>query len=446
MLEISFDVMQSAAIAALVALVGRAVVKRVKFFQTYCVPGVVVAGLVVSIVLGILRASNVLQVTFDVAVLKEWFMDIFFTGVGLTASWKLIKSGGKVCIGIAIATIGLILWQDVLGVVLSMALGMHPLQGLGLGSLSLMGGVGTSGAIAPTYEALGAENATVLAIMCATFGMVFASLTGGPVARALIKRHHLHGEDRSEKNKEEIFPLNNKNLLSSVCLIIVAAGLGSYIAILAGMIPMIEFPYFIGCMIGGIIIRNILDVVHVEVRPEELDAFGDICLEIFLGMTMMTIDVTKILGAIGPFVIIFAAQVITTCIYCYIVTFRCCGRNYDAAVIVAGHIGMGLGNGPNTMANEKAVMEEHGFSHIGWVVYPPFGLLVLDIFNPIFCSVIAELSPNSWGICPHNPRPFPIFSPAFPRSPRSGGFLSWPGSRFSGISSRFVAAPKKETI
>ena len=53
MLEISFDVMQSAAIAALVALVGRAIVKRVKFFQTYCVPGVVVAGLLVSIVLGI---------------------------------------------------------------------------------------------------------------------------------------------------------------------------------------------------------------------------------------------------------------------------------------------------------------------------------------------------------------------------------------------------------
>ena len=77
MLEISFDVMQSAAIAALVALVGRAIVKRVKFFQTYCVPGVVVAGLLVSIVLGILRASNVLQVAFDFAGLKEWFLDIF---------------------------------------------------------------------------------------------------------------------------------------------------------------------------------------------------------------------------------------------------------------------------------------------------------------------------------------------------------------------------------
>ena len=390
MLEISFDVMQSAAIAALVAMVGRAVVKRVKFFQTYCVPGVVVAGLVVSLVLGILRGTGVLQVNFDVDVLKEWFMDIFFTGVGLTASWKLLKQGGKVCIGITITTIGLILGQDILGVILSMAFGMHPLQGIGLGSLSLMGGVGTSGAIAPTYEALGATDATVLAIMCATFGMVFASLCGGPVAKALIKRHHLHGEDRAENEKEEVTPLNGKNLLSSVCLIIVAAGLGSYIKDFADMIPMIEFPYFIGCMIGGIIIRNILYAVHVEVRPEELDAFGDICLELFLGMTMMTIDVTALADVIGPFVVIFAAQVIFTCLWAYFVTFNTCGRNYDAAVIAAGHIGMGLGNGPNTMANEKAVMAEHGFSRVGWVIYPPFGLLVLDIFNPIFCSVIAE--------------------------------------------------------
>mgnify|MGYP002226409116 FL=1 len=86
---------------------------------------------------------------------------------------------------------------------------------------------------------------------------------------------------------------------------------------------------------------------------------------------MMTIDVTKLAGAFGPFVIIFAAQVIFTCLWAYFITFRTCGRNYDAAVIAAGHIGMGLGNGPNTMANEKAVMAEHGFSNVGWVVYPP---------------------------------------------------------------------------
>lgn len=61
MLEVSFDVMQSAALAALVAMVGRGIVKRVKFFQTYCIPGVIVAGLIVSFILGILRSAGLLS-------------------------------------------------------------------------------------------------------------------------------------------------------------------------------------------------------------------------------------------------------------------------------------------------------------------------------------------------------------------------------------------------
>lgn len=180
MLEVSFDVMQSAALAALVAMVGRGIVKRVKFFQTYCIPGVIVAGLIVSFILGILRSAGLLSVHFEVTVLKEWFMDIFFTGGRPDSLLGTDQKGWKGdASGITITTIGLILGQDILGVALAVLLGMHPLHGLGLGSLSLMGGVGTSSAIAPSYEALGAENAVVLAVMCATFGMVFASLCGG---------------------------------------------------------------------------------------------------------------------------------------------------------------------------------------------------------------------------------------------------------------------------
>ena len=183
---LTFDVMQSCAIAAAVVMVGRAIVKRIRFFQTYCIPGVIVCGLIVSLVLGLLRGGGMLEVQWNVAVLKEWFMDIFFTGVGLTASWKLIKQGGaKLCGGIAVTIIGLIFAQNILGIALAAPLGLHPLHGIGLGSLSLMGGVGTSGAIAPMYEQLGAENAVVMSVMCATFGMIFASLLGGPVARAL---------------------------------------------------------------------------------------------------------------------------------------------------------------------------------------------------------------------------------------------------------------------
>ena len=394
MLEVSFDIMQSCAIAAAVVMVGRGIVKRVKFFQTYCIPGVIVCGLLVSLTLGLLRGDGILTVNWDVAVLKEWFMDVFFTGVGLTASWKLIKKGGaKLCMGIAVTIIGLILAQNVLGIALAIPLGLHPLQGIGMGSLSLMGGVGTSGAIAPMYEELGAENAVVISVMCATFGMIFASLVGGPVARALIKKHKLSGNrdevDVSALKEHSVTPLNAKSLMGSVALIIISAGLGSYISIWAGTIPYIEFPYFIGCMLGGVIVRNILDHTSYEFREEEVETFGSICLDLFLAMTMMTIDVTKLASVFGAFVIILAAQVVLMILWGYFVTFNTCGRNYDAAVMVAGHIGMGLGSGPNTMANERAVIAEYGPSNVAWVIFPPFALIVLDIVNPIFCSLVA---------------------------------------------------------
>jgi len=394
LIELSFDVMQSCAIAAAVVLVGRAIVKRVKFFQTYCIPGVIVCGLLVSLVLGLLRSNEILVVNWDVGVLKEWFMDIFFTGVGLTASWKLIKKGGaKLCFGIAVTIIGLIFAQNILGIALAVPLGMHPLQGIGLGSLSLMGGVGTSGAIAPMYEELGAENAVVISVMGATFGMIFASLVGGPVARALIKKHNLSGNrdevDASELKDNTIVPLNAKSLMGSVAVIIISAGLGSYISVLAGKVPYIEFPYFIGCMLGGVIIRNILDHTSYDFREEEIETFGSVCLDLFLAMTMMTIDVTKLADAFGAFVIILAAQVALMVLWAYFVTFNTCGRNYDAAVMAAGHAGMGLGSGPNTMANERAVIAEYGPSNVAWVIFPPFALIVLDVVNPILCSLIA---------------------------------------------------------
>ena len=289
--------------------------------------------------------------------------------------------------------IGLIFAQNVLGIALAIPLGLHPLQGIGMGSLSLMGGVGTSGAIAPMYEELGAENAVVISVMCATFGMIFASLVGGPVARVLIKRHRLSGNrdevDASALKADVVTPLNAKSLMGSVALMIISAGLGSYISQWAGSIPYIEFPYFIGCMLGGVIVRNILDHTSYVFREEEVETFGSLCLDLFLAMTMMTIDVTKLASVFSSFVIILAAQVVLMILWGYFVTFNTCGRNYDAAVMVAGHIGMGLGSGPNTMANERAVNAEYVPSNFAWVFFPPFALFVLDIVNPILCSLIA---------------------------------------------------------
>lgn len=394
MLEISFDVMQSCAIAAGVVLLGRWLVKRVKFLQTYCIPGVIVCGLIISILLSVLRNAGIVSIAFDVKILKEFFMDIFFTAIGLTASARLIKNaGGKLLVGIMITTLGSILAQDVLGVGLAKLLGMHPLLGLGLGSLSLMGGVGTSGAIAPLYEQMGAANATVISVMGATFGMIFASLIGGPASRFLIRKYRLTANknevDMSKSSENEIVPLNAKSMMGSVCLVVISAGLGSYIAILAGKIPAIEFPYFVGCMLGGVIIRNILDHTTYEINEAEVDTINSVTLDLFIAMTMMTIDVTKLASVAGAFIIILAAQIILMFLWVWLATFMLCGRDYNAAVMAAAHVGIGLGSGPNAMANMRAVIAEYGPANVAWIVFTPFALIVLDIFNPIFCTVAA---------------------------------------------------------
>lgn len=394
MLEISFDVMQSCAIAAGVVLLGRWLVKRVKFLQTYCIPGVIVCGLIISILLSVLRNAGIVSIAFDVKILKEFFMDIFFTAIGLTASARLIKNaGGKLLVGIMITTLGSILAQDVLGVGLAKLLGLHPLLGLGLGSLSLMGGVGTSGAIAPLYEQMGAANATVISVMGATFGMIFASLIGGPASRFLIRKYRLTANknevDMSKSGENEIVPLNAKSMMGSVCLVVISAGLGSYIAILAGKIPAIEFPYFVGCMLGGVIIRNILDHTSYEINEAEVDTINSVTLDLFIAMTMMTIDVTKLASVAGAFIIILAAQIILMFLWVWLATFMLCGRDYNAAVMAAAHVGIGLGSGPNAMANMRAVIAEYGPANVAWIVFTPFALIVLDIFNPIFCTVAA---------------------------------------------------------
>ena len=256
-----------------------------------------------------------------------------------------------------------------------------------------MGGVGTSGAIAPLYEQLGATNAVVISVMGATFGMIFASLVGGPVARWLIKRNNLKANanevDASKQSDNEVTPLDTKSLMGSVCLVIISAGIGSYIAIAAGMIPAIEFPYFVGCMLGAVIIRNILDAVNFEVNEVEVDTIGSITLDLFIAMTMMTIDVTKLADVAGPFVIILACQIVVMILWVALVTYNMCGRDYNAAVMTAAHVGIGLGSGPNAMTNMRAVISEYGPANVAWVVFTPFALIVLDIVNPILCSVIA---------------------------------------------------------
>ena len=331
---LTLDLLATTGFGCVMVYLGKGIVRRVKAFQDWSLPAPVIGGLIVALILSFLKSRGIFTVQWT-STLSSHLMNLFFTCVGFGFSRTLLDRGKKFCAGIALSVLLLVLLQGILGIAVASALGMHPLMGIQIGTGALAGGVGTTSAFGPVYESMGAVGATEIGVAAATLGMIIGSLTGGPLAVLLIKRHNLKSdpnESAFEEDSESVFPLNAKTLLSSVCMITIIAACGIPIYLLLSQIPYIEMPYFIGCLFAG-----------------------------------------------------------ATLLFTYFIGFRMYKSDYNAACMCAGLIGMGMGSGSNAVANERAVMEKYGYSHIAWILYPAFSVLCVDIFNPLFMSFAPGL-------------------------------------------------------
>lgn len=388
-MTLTMDLLATTGVGCIMVFLGRAIVRRVKPFQDWGLPAPVIGGLLVALILSILKANGIFAVTWTSS-LSSHLMNIFFTCVGFGFSKTLLDRGKKFCAGIALSVLLLVFLQGFLGIALAVAVGMHPLLGIQIGTGALAGGVGTTSAFGPVYEAMGAVGATEIGVSSATLGMIIGSLTGGPLAVLLIKRYNLKADPKDleflKDSTEEITPLNAKTLLNSVCMMTIIAMCGIPIYMFLSKIPYIEMPYFIGCLFAGAIARNVLEALNVKINTDEIEAIEHISLDIFLAITIMTMDLTRISGSIGGMMIVLFGVTIATLLFTYFIGFRMYHSDYNAACMCAGLIGMGMGSGSNAVANERAVMDKYGYSHIAWILYPAFSVLCVDIFNPLFMS------------------------------------------------------------
>lgn len=81
----TLDIYQTAGIAMLLFVLGRFLTERVEFLRKCCIPAPVVGGLIFALVHLGLYMSGVLALSFDENI-KNFFMTLFFTSVGYTAS------------------------------------------------------------------------------------------------------------------------------------------------------------------------------------------------------------------------------------------------------------------------------------------------------------------------------------------------------------------------
>ena len=115
----------------------------------------------------------------------------------------------------------------------------------------------------------------------------------------------------------------------------------------------------VGCLFAGGIVRNLADADMIKININEIDSIGNISLNLFLSMALMNSSIWTLLDLAGPMIVILVTQTVVIMLYTYFVTFRAMGKTYDAAVMAAGHCGVGLGQTPNAIANMSSVIEEH---------------------------------------------------------------------------------------
>ena len=409
MQQIALNMYQTAAIAMMLFVLGRFLTNRVEFLKKCCIPAPVVGGLIFAIVHLFLYLGGIVEFTFDSNV-KDFFMTLFFTSVGYTACFRLLKRGGKKVITFLLVAIVMVCLQNVLSSILAGVFGWDLRLGLCTGSIPMVGGHGTAGSYGPLMEDMGIESANVIAIAAATYGLVAGSLMGGPTARGIINKYNLKStesetgvelDDMSEADREKAERVDAEAFTNAAILLIVASGLGTLLTAALNGIEInignfhfsFTFPTYIGAMLIAAIIRNFCDAKHIVMPSRALDLWGNVSLSIFLAIALMSVMLWQLASVAVAMIVMLAAQTIMMYFYARFVVYNIMGRDYEAAVMTAAFCGFGMGATPNAMANMQAVTKRYGPAPQAYFVVPLVGSLFIDFFNGLIITGFLNILP-----------------------------------------------------
>ena len=395
MYAIQLDMYQAAAVAALVLLLGRFLVRNLDLLRRYCIPEPVAGGVVFALAHLALRQAGILEISFD-STLQTFFMVVFFCSVGFTACFRLLKKGGlQVLLFLGIAVMMCVL-QNGLGAFIASAFGLDPRLGLATGSIPMVGGHGTAASFGPLLEKAGVSGASAVAIASATFGLVAGCVIGGPTAVSRIRQKNLHsfetvtGSNEVVVDKNEVTgAIDSDRFLNAALCLALAIGAGTVVS--AWLNKVFTFPIYIGAMLVAAFIRNTTDMAGKEIPMEEISTIGSFSLSLFLGLAMMGLKLWELADLAVPMVVMLVAQTVLMMVYAYFVVFNLLGKNYDAAVMTSGFCGFGMGATPNAMANMQAITQKYGPAPTAYFVVPLVGSLFIDFMNTIIITSFLNL-------------------------------------------------------
>ncbi|MFV5396353.1 sodium/glutamate symporter [Acinetobacter baumannii] len=395
--------------AVIVLLLGRFLVNRIDFLKRYNIPEPVAGGLVAAVVSLLVHTFWGYSIVFS-SELQTSFMLVFFASIGLSANFMKLKEGGTALVIFLICVASFIVVQNAVGMSLATLLGLDPLIGLIAGSITLTGGHGTAGAWGEILESQhGIQGALALGMASATFGLIIGGVIGGPLAKLLINRYSLaqaktnaeiqQRDTHVEQNSDDLAPFENPHQVRLITADNAITTLGMFAACLAFAEFMtgfskgtwFELPTFVWTLGGGVILRNILEsVLKVDIFDRAIDVFGNASLSLYLAMALLSLKLWQLADLAGPLVVILGAQTLTMALYAAFVTFRVMGKNYDAAVLAAGHCGFGMGATPTAVANMQAITNMYGPSHKAFLIVPLCGAFFVDLINATVIQLMLK--------------------------------------------------------
>ncbi|NYT63192.1 sodium/glutamate symporter [Alcaligenaceae bacterium] len=390
----SFDPIGSLLVAIAMLLVGTLVNRKVALLSRYNIPDPITGGMLFAVVASLLLATSDFKVSFEQPI-KPIFLLMFFSGVGLCADLRMLKRGGKALLLFLLVLFPFIVLQNIVGVSVAKLLDLHPLFGLVTGSITLVGGHGTGAAYADRFaEVNNLQMAMELSMTIATIGLIVGGIIGGPIAQYLINRYKLRSSAEEAAETHQF----DASAASIGTVSVLGALAGIFAALLAGQWLAQQFsggaitiPAFLWCMLMGITIRNLLPFAGVKFDDKAADLISNVCLSLFLVMTMMTLNLVDVALSAGPFLLIILVQVVFVFFYVVFVCFRFMGRDYEAAVTSAAFIGFNLGSTATAMANMQAVTSKHGPAPTSNLIAPLAGAFFVDIMNAVVLTGMLAL-------------------------------------------------------
>jgi ESS family glutamate:Na+ symporter len=381
-------------IAIVVFFAGAGLNRVIEPLHRWNIPEAVTGGLVAATVTLLAYRVLGIEVSFSLDA-RDLLLLYFFTGIGLNAKLDDLVSGGRPFVLLLALTLVHLVIQNLIAAGSVAVLGLPKGITTLVGSASLIGGHGTTIAWAPIItERFGLPNALEVGIATATLGLVIASLVGGPIAGILIARHHLAGpstpdpvvglpDDPADKPVDDI---SHIGLLRTLLVLNVVILIGYFLDDVVAETG-VKLPLFVVCLLVGIIVTNtiprILPTIEWPTRTRALALVSDLSLNIFLAMSLMSMQLWT-LGGLGPaLVVVLAAQTIAAVAYIFLVVFPVMGRNYEAAVISAGFTGISLGATPTAIANMTAVTKLHGPCARAFIILPLVSAFFIDIANAL---------------------------------------------------------------